>query len=106
MEAKQGQAENMKATPTTHITYESSISYTPTYGSNGAGFTHTVKHQASSDKPIANVQIGQGWDKNRKLTSEDLPILFDAVYRELKHRVGNAIDSSDEIGLDEFMNGL
>jgi len=99
-------SENMKPTPTTHITYQSSTSYTPTYDSNGAGFTHTVKHQESSKKPIENIQLMHGWNQDRKLTSEDLPLIFDAVYQELKHRVGNMIDSSDEVGLDKFMGGL
>jgi hypothetical protein len=106
MKAEQGQPEETKATQTTHITYESSTSYTPTYGSNGAGYTHTVKHQMSGKKPIENVQIGQGWDQGRQLTSEDLPLIFDAFYRGLKHRIGNMIDSSDEVGLDGFVNGL
>lgn len=103
MEAEQGQPENEKATPTTHITYSSSVSYTPTYDSNGAGFTQTAKHEESNNKPFENVQIMPGWGSNRKITSEDLPLLFDAMYREVKHRVSNMIDSTDEIGLDRFM---
>jgi hypothetical protein len=103
MTAEQGQPENETATPTTHITYSSSESCTPTYGSNGAGFTHTVKHEESNNKPVENVQILPGWGSNRKLTSEDLPRLFDAMYREVKHQVSNMIDSSDEIGLDGFL---
>lgn len=47
-----------------------------------------------------------GWGKDRKVTAEDLPRLFDAVYREIEHRVSNAIDSSDEIGLDAFMGNM
>lgn len=103
MKTEKGQPENETATPTTHITYSSSVSYTPTYGSNGAGFTHTVKHEESSNKPIENVQILPGWGRNKKISSEDLPGLFDAMYQEVKHRLGNMIDSSDEIGLDGFM---
>jgi hypothetical protein len=103
MKTEKGQPENETATPTTHITYSSSVSYTPTYGSNGAGFTHTVKHEESSNKPIENVQILPGWGRNKKISSEDLPGLFDAMYQEVKHRLGNMIDSSDEIGLDGFI---
>jgi hypothetical protein len=106
VKAEQGQTENKLATPTTHIIYESSISYTPTYGSDGAGFTHTVKHQASINKPIENIQIGHDWEKGGKFEAKDLPLLFDALTRELEHRVGNMIDSSDEVGLDEFTDGL
>lgn len=46
-----------------------------------------------------------GWNKDRKLTAEDLPVVFDAVYRELKHQVAD-INSSDELGLDGFMSDL
>ncbi|KAJ6091931.1 hypothetical protein N7467_003900 [Penicillium canescens] len=102
MEAEQGKPENEKATPATHITYSSSVSYTPTYGSNGAGFTDTVKHEESNNKPFENVQISPGWGSNKKLTFEDLPRLFDAMYREVKHQVSNMINSSDEIELDGY----
>jgi hypothetical protein len=61
-----------------------------------------VKHEESNHKPFENVQILPGWGSNKKLTSEDLPRLFDAMYREVKHRVSNMINSSDEIGLDGF----
>lgn len=64
-----------------------------------------MKHQETSHRPV-NVQIMPGWGKDRKLTAEDFPRLFDAVYHEIEHRVGNVIDSSDEIGLDGFMGNM
>ncbi|CAI7617704.1 unnamed protein product [Penicillium viridicatum] len=95
--------DSMKPTQTTNIIYSSSTIYTPTYSSNGAGYTHTVKHVHSNDRPIENVQIGQGWNGDKKITTEDIPVVFDALYRELEHRLNNMIDSSDEIGLDGFL---
>ncbi|KAJ5926560.1 hypothetical protein N7516_008333 [Penicillium verrucosum] len=94
---------NMKPTQTTHIIYSSSTSYTPTYSSNGAGYTHTVKHVQSNNRPIENVQIGQGWNGDKKVTTEDIPVAFDSLYEELEHRLKNVINSSDEIGLDGFL---
>lgn len=95
--------DDMKPTQTTNIIYSSSTSYTPTYSSNGAGYTHTVKHVHSNNRPIENVQIGQGWNGDKKITTEDIPVVFDTLYRELEHRLKNMIDSSDEIGLDGFL---
>ncbi|CAI7594239.1 unnamed protein product [Penicillium palitans] len=95
--------DNMKPTQTTNIIYSSSTSYTPTYSSNEAGYTHTVKHIHSNNRPIENVQIGQGWNGDKKITTEDIPVVFDTLYRELEHRLKNMIDSSDEIGLDGFL---
>ncbi|KAJ5957496.1 hypothetical protein N7501_011775 [Penicillium viridicatum] len=95
--------DSMKPTQTTHIIYSSSTSYTPTYSSNVAGYTHTVKHIHSNNRPIENVQIGQGWNGDKKIRTEDIPVVFDTLYRELEHRLNNMIDSSDEIGLDGFL---
>ncbi|KAJ9492381.1 hypothetical protein VN97_g861 [Penicillium thymicola] len=95
--------DNMKPTQTTNIIYSSSTSYTPTHSSNGAGYTHTVKHVHSNNRPVGNVQIGQGWNGDKKITTEDIPVAFDTLYRELEHRLKNMIDSSDEIGLDGFL---
>ncbi|KGO54739.1 hypothetical protein PEX1_048220 [Penicillium expansum] len=93
----------MKPTQTTQIIYSSSTIYTPTYSGDSAGYTHTVKHVHSNDKPIENIQIGPGWNADKKLTTEDLPVVFDTLYKELEHRLKNAIDSSDEIGLDGLL---
>ncbi|CAG8886388.1 unnamed protein product [Penicillium egyptiacum] len=95
--------EDMKPTQTTHIIYSSSTSYTPTHGSNGAGYTHTVKHEYSNNRPIENIQVGHGWNGDKKITAEDFPAVFDAVYRELEHRLKDTINSSDEIGLEDFL---
>ena len=95
--------DSMKPTQTTNIIYSSSTIYTPTYSSNGAGYTHTVKHIHSNNRPIENVQIGQGWNGDKKIRTEDIPVVFDTLYRELEHRLNNMIDSSDEIGLDGFL---
>lgn len=103
LEAEHGQPETTQVSPTTQVIYSSSTSYTPTSSSNQAGYTHTLEGQVANDKPIENVQSMQGWSKDRKLTAEDLPIVFDAFYRELRHRISNTINSSDEIGLDRFL---
>ncbi|KAG0155394.1 hypothetical protein PDIDSM_971 [Penicillium digitatum] len=90
-------------TQTTHIIYSSSTSHTPTSSSNSAGYTHVVKDAYSKNKPIENIQIGPGWNGDRKVTPEDLPAVSDTLYRELENRLNNVIDSSDEIGLDSFL---
>lgn len=95
--------EYMKPTQTTHIIYSSSTSYTPTHGSNGAGYTHTVKQEHSNNRPVENIQIGQGWNGDKKITAENFPAVFDAVYKELEHRLSDTINSSDEIGLENFL---
>lgn len=97
-------SEDTGPTPTTHITYQSSTSYTPTHGSNGAGYTETVKHQ-QSHRPVS-LELMHGWGKDRKLTANDLPVVFDALSRQLKHQVGDVVNSSDELGLADFMSNI
>ncbi|KAJ5794178.1 hypothetical protein N7457_000777 [Penicillium paradoxum] len=110
VKAEQNQPKSLKASPSpsplpiTHIIYSSSTSYTPTYGSNGASYTQTVKHETSNKKPMENIELVQGWNKDRKLTAEDLPLVFEALRRELKHRLSDMINSSDEIGLENFLD--
>ncbi|KAJ5799412.1 uncharacterized protein N7518_001480 [Penicillium psychrosexuale] len=96
-------SESMNPTKTTEITYSSSTSYTPTYSGNSASYTHTVKNVHSYNRPVENVQLGHGWNGDKKVTVDDLPAAFDALYKVLEHRLKDAIDSSDEIGLDEFL---
>ncbi|KAJ5562016.1 hypothetical protein N7535_003521 [Penicillium sp. DV-2018c] len=91
-----------KATPTIHITYSSSTSYTPAYGSEEPGYTHTVKHE-TSHRPIENIQLGHGWNEHDKPTADDTSGIFDSVYKQLKHELSDVINSSDEIGLDRFI---
>ena len=97
-------SESTGPTPTKHITYSSSTSYTSTQDSEEPGYTHSVTQHVSHHP--ANIEFMHGWSKDRKLTADDLPGVFDAVYRELKHQIGDAINSSDELGLDEFMDNL
>ncbi|CAI7610789.1 unnamed protein product [Penicillium glandicola] len=97
------ESENTKPTQTMHIVYSSTTSYTPTDSSNAAGYTHTVEHVHSNIKPVGNVQFGHGWNVDEKFDSKDLPVVFDAVYKQLAHEFKNAIDSSDEIGLDSLL---
>jgi hypothetical protein len=102
IKAEHDQPEKTKATQTTHIIYSSSTSYTPTYGSEEAGYTHTVK-QETNHRPIENIQLGHGWNKDKKPTADDSSAVFDSVYEQLKHELSDVINSSDEIGLDSFL---
>ncbi|KAJ5135861.1 uncharacterized protein N7515_005139 [Penicillium bovifimosum] len=99
---EQDEPENIQATPTTHIIYSSSTSYTPTYGSEEAGYTHTVK-QETSHRPLKNIQLGHGWNEPNKPTADDADAIFDSVYTQLKHELSDVINSSDEVGLDRFI---
>lgn len=60
-------------------------------------YTTTI-HRGDTD-PIENIQIGTGWTGGKQFQASDLPVLFDAVAKELGHRVHNMVDSSDERGL-------
>ncbi|KAJ5098916.1 hypothetical protein N7532_005917 [Penicillium argentinense] len=83
IKAEQDQPENTKVTPSTT--------------GSGASFT-TVIHNGN-DQSIKNIQIGPGWDGHKELRASDLPLIFDAVYKEMQHRLKDAFDSSDELGL-------
>ncbi|KAJ6143046.1 hypothetical protein N7471_002499 [Penicillium samsonianum] len=90
-------------TQTTHIVYSSSTSYTPTDSSNPAEYTHTVKNIHNHTRPVENIQVGHGWKWGNKITADDLPAIFDAVYKELAHRLSDRINSSDEVGVENFL---
>ncbi|CAI7573081.1 unnamed protein product [Penicillium pancosmium] len=70
---------------------------TPSTTGQGATFT-TVIHNGN-DRPIENVQIGSGWDGKKELRASDLPVIFDALYKDMESRFRNMVDSSDELGL-------
>lgn len=71
---------------------------TPTSEDHSTSFTATVKHDAS-DKPFENVQIGSGWNGNKRIRPEDVPSILQAAYKEIANRFNNMVDSSDEVGL-------
>lgn len=87
MTVKQDKPENIKATPT--------VSATKT--TQPAMYTTNIRH--GDTKPIENIQVGSGWTGGKKLQASDLPVIFDAVSKELDHRFRNMVDSSDERGL-------
>ncbi|KAJ5698531.1 hypothetical protein N7462_000536 [Penicillium macrosclerotiorum] len=83
VQAEHGQPENLEATPVS--------------SSDSVTFTTTIK--SNDGKPFENIQIGSGWSGKKKLTASDLPVIFDAVAKELDHRFRDMVDSSDEVGL-------
>ncbi|KAJ5383060.1 hypothetical protein N7517_000971 [Penicillium concentricum] len=93
--------ENMEPTQTTHSIYSSPISYTSTYGSNEAGYTQTVEHKHSDNEPVESAQVGDGWNGGKQV--EDFTKLFKSIYELLEHRLKDMINSSDEIGLENFV---
>ncbi|KAJ5185632.1 hypothetical protein N7491_006498 [Penicillium cf. griseofulvum] len=97
-------SENHEPTQTTHVIYSNSVTYTPTHGSNGAGYTETVKHEQNNDIPVVNLQIGHGFTGNKQVTAEDLPILFRFMWKLMAHQFSNMFHSSDEVGLEKFMD--
>lgn len=92
IKAEHGKPENIKATPV--VSSSTTVTTHP-----AAAFTTVIRH--GNTKPIENIQIGSGWSGKKKLTAEDLPVIFDAVSRELARRFRNMIDSSDEVGLGD-----
>lgn len=72
---------------------------TPVISGSGVTYSATIKH--GNQKPIENIQIGSGYHGGKKLSASDLPIIFAAVETEIASRWRDAIDSSDELGLDE-----
>lgn len=86
---EQDKPESIKATPTTSATKTT----------QSAMYTTTIRN--GDTKPIENIQIGSGWTGGKKLQASDLPVIFDAVSKELDHRFRNMIDSSDERGLGD-----
>ncbi|KAJ5494394.1 hypothetical protein N7463_010481 [Penicillium fimorum] len=87
--------ENTGPTQTTHMIYSSSVSHTPTYSSNGASYTQTVENEHTEN------QIGNGWNGGKNI--EDFTKFFQSIYKLLEHRLKDMIDSSDEIGLENFV---
>lgn len=81
---------NIKATPV--------VSSTTTVSTQPAAYTTVIRH--GGNKPIENIQIGTQWN-GKKLTAEDLPVVFDAVMKVLSSRFRDMIDSADEVNLDE-----
>lgn len=86
---------NIKATPV--------VSSTTTVSTHPAEYTMVIRH--GGNKPIENIQIGTSWNGKKKLTAEDLPVVFDAVMKVLSSRFRDMIDSADEVDLDKD-NGL
>ena len=72
---------------------------TPVVSSNGVMYSTTIKH--GNQRPIENIQIGEGYHGGKKLAASDLPIIFAAVETELASRLRDVVDSSDELGLED-----
>ncbi|KAJ5630815.1 uncharacterized protein N7484_010915 [Penicillium longicatenatum] len=61
-------------------------------------FTTTIKN--GNNRPIENIQVGQGWKGSNRLQASDVPVIMGAVEEELANRFNDLVDSSDELGLD------
>lgn len=86
-------------TPTIKVEQDHPVNSIATPSTTGSGATFTTVIHNGNDKPIENIQIGNGWDGRKELRASDLPMIFDAVYKEMESRFRNVIDSSDEVGL-------
>ncbi|KAJ5158860.1 uncharacterized protein N7500_008511 [Penicillium coprophilum] len=95
--------ENEEPTQNTHIISPSPVSHTYTYGSNQAGYIQTVEHEHSNSQPIESEQIGDVLNGSKKISLQDFPVLLQSIYKALEHRLKDLIDSSDEIGLENFV---
>ncbi|KAJ5131946.1 hypothetical protein N7448_006104 [Penicillium atrosanguineum] len=93
MTGKQDKPANVKTTGTP------TSSATKTTITQPAMYTTNIRH--GDTKAIENIQIGSGYTGGNKLQASDLPVIFDAVAKELDHRFRNMIDSSDERGLGD-----
>lgn len=72
---------------------------TPVIIADGVTYSATIKHE--NQKPFENIQIGPGYQGGKKLAASDLPIIFTGLETELASRLRDAVDSSDELGLDD-----
>lgn len=72
---------------------------TPVVSASGVTYSATIKQ--GNKQPIENIQIGPGYHSGEKLSASDLPIIFAAVETELASQWRDAVDSSDELGLDD-----
>ncbi|OQE31841.1 hypothetical protein PENSTE_c001G04516 [Penicillium steckii] len=86
-------------TPTIKAEQEQPVNIEATPSSTGASVKFTTVIHNGNDRPIENIQIGSGWDGKKELRASDLPMIFDAVYKEMESRFRNVLDSSDELGL-------
>lgn len=86
-------------TPTIKAEQEHPVNIEATPTSTGGSVKFTTVIHNGNDRPIENIQIGNGWDGKKELRASDLPVIFDAVYKEMESRFRNVLDSSDEIGL-------
>jgi len=61
-------------------------------------FTTNIKN--GNDRPIENIQVGQGWKGANRIHASDVPLIMSAVEEALADRFNDIVDSSDELGLE------
>ncbi|KAJ5620377.1 hypothetical protein N7510_004361 [Penicillium lagena] len=71
---------------------------TPVSSDDGVSYTKTFTHGSSDYKPVKNLEVGPG-ENNGKLTINDIPRIFRALYKTLSDRFRERLDSSDEVSL-------
>lgn len=71
---------------------------TPASSADDVSYTETFKQDSGDNKPVENLQIGPGMNTG-KLTANDIPIIFNALYKTLSDRFRDMLDSSDEVSL-------
>lgn len=86
-------------TPTMAAEQDQPVNSVATPSTTGQGATFTTVIHNGNDRPVENVQIGSGWDGRKELRASDLPVIFDALYKDMESRFRNMVDSSDELGL-------
>lgn len=86
-------------TPTIKAEQDQPVNTEATQSSTGSGTKFTTDVHSEDAKPIENIQIGSGLGGKKDLQASDLPMIFETVEKEMKHRFQNIIDSSDELGL-------
>ncbi|KAJ5939587.1 hypothetical protein N7466_002721 [Penicillium verhagenii] len=100
--ASSSHAIDVKVTPTptptpTPTTFEKKPTPSPTTTADEVTFSTTIKN--GNDRPVENIQIGQGWKGSNRIQASDVPFIMGAVESALADRFNDMIDSSDELGL-------
>ncbi|KAJ5637578.1 hypothetical protein N7490_007457 [Penicillium lividum] len=96
--ATDGFEQGVIATPTATPSM-ASMNSTPSPTGNVEQVTYSTTIKTENDKPIANLQIGEGWKGSNRIQASDVPFIMNAVYSALADRFNDVVDSSDEVGL-------
>lgn len=95
--ASHGVNEKATATPTSTIAEEMT---TPSSTMTADEVIYTTNIKIGSNRPIENIQLGQGWKGSNRIHASDVPVIMSVLEEALANRFNDMVDSSDELGLE------